>query len=116
MQINVTGANAVRAKLAQLQNELKENVDGAVEKRALKMVNDTRLSAPVKTSKLRNSINIITQDTKPMSRTYGTNVEYAQIQEYEHKSKRGFFRNNITKHKPLLQKDVQDAVKETFKG
>lgn len=116
MRIQVTGANAVRAEIAKLKQQLEENVDGAVEKRALMMVNDTRLSAPVKTSKLRNSINIITQDTKPMSRTYGTNVEYAQIQEYEHKSKRGFFRNNIQKHKPLLQKDVQDAVKETFKG
>ena len=116
VRVRLEGGHEVLAQLRSLQQQLEQNVDEAVEVRALKMINDTRTSAPVKTGKLRNSVNIISQDTKPMSRTYGTNVEYAQIQEYEHRTKRGFFRNNITKHKPLLVKDVKQAVDKTFKG
>lgn len=116
MRVQITGDMRVIAQIELLKAQLAQNVDDAVEQRALKMVNDTRISAPRKTGKLKNSINIISQDSKPMSRTYGTNVEYAQIQEYEHKSKRGYFRNNIQKHKPLLVKDVQEAVEKTFKG
>lgn len=116
MRVRIEGGREVIAQIEALKQALEQNVDEAVEQRALRMVNDTRTSAPRKTGKLRNSINIITQDTKPMSRTYGTNVEYAQIQEYEHKTKRGYFRNNITKHKPLLVKDIKKAVDKTFKG
>lgn len=116
MRIRIEGGAEVIAHINALKEQLKINIDEAVEVRALKMVNDTKVSAPRKTGKLKNSIQIITQETKPMSRTYGTNVEYARKQEYEHKTKRGYFRNNITKHKPLLQADVQKAIKKTFKG
>jgi ABC-type phosphate transport system ATPase subunit len=91
--------------------ELEQKVDEAVERRALLMVNDTKASAPVDTGKLRNSIDIIPQETKPMQRSYGTNVEYAIVQEYEHKTKKGFFRNNITKHEPLLKSDIRKALR-----
>jgi hypothetical protein len=46
-----------------------------------------------------------------MQRSYGTNVEYAMVQEYEHKTKKGFFRNNITKHEPLLKSDIRKALR-----
>jgi hypothetical protein len=112
----ITGVHEVTAEIRALMHKLEQNIDEAVEKRALKMVNDTRISAPRKTGKLKNSINIITQETKPMSRTYGTNVEYARKQEYEHKTKKAFFRNTIDRHKPLLKMDGRDAIKKTFGG
>lgn len=115
MRIKVTGADRFKKVSDAIQKQLVQEVDKAVEKRALKMVNDTRRSAPVKTGKLRNSINIITQESKPMSRTYGTNVIYARKQEYEHATKKAFFRNNVSKHAKLLQKDVAKAVKNAFK-
>lgn len=93
-------------------HDAEERVDKAVERRALLMVNDTKLSAPRLTGKLINSIDIIPQETKHMERTYGSDVEYARRQEYEHKEKKGFFRNNVAKHEPLLKQDIRKALRE----
>lgn len=111
MQFDILGIGKITKRINEIEDKLKKAVDDTIEVRALKMVNDTKMSAPVKTGKLRNSIDIITQDTKPMVRVYGTNVPYARRQEYEHKSKKGFFRNNVQKHKPLLLNDIKKAIK-----
>lgn len=111
MQFDILGLTKIGKRIKAIEQDLTRAVDEAVEVRALKMVNDTRADAPVKTGKLRNSIDIIPQDTKPMVRVYGTNVEYARRQEYEHKTKKGFFRNNVQKHKPLLLNDIKKAIK-----
>lgn len=115
IRVGIIGLKNVQDKIAKLNAEGKQKLDEVVERRALEMVNETRKRAPRLTGKLANSIDIIPSETKPLTRTYGSNVEYARRQEFEHKSKKGFFRKTVAKHRPLFFKDVRDFL-DTWLG
>lgn len=110
IKVGIIGLRNVQGKIQKLDIEGKQKLDEVVERRALEMVNETREKAPRLTGKLANSINIVQSETKPLTRTYGSNVEYARRQEYEHKTKKGYFRRTVAKHRPLFFKDVRDFL------
>lgn len=110
INIDLQGLREVRNMTEEVRNRLMDEVDAVTERRAMKLVNDARADAPRKTGKLANGLDIIDQHTEKGVRVIGTEVEYTQRQEYEHKTKKGFIRNNVNKHKPLYEQDIKDAV------
>ncbi len=110
IDVRIDGIPELKNMIEKDVRRLQEKIDLAVERRTLKMINETKAKAPVKTGKLRNSIDLLSQETELMQRAYGTNVEYARRQEYEHQTKKGFFRTTVAKHEPLLQKDIRQIV------
>lgn len=91
-------------------------VDEAVERRALLIVNDIKSNAPRLTGRLANSFDIVPQYTRLGERAIGSEIEYAQRQEYEHATKKGFVRNTVTNHEPYLENDLRDAVQRGLEG
>lgn len=116
IKVDLRGLADMRNMADEMYANVQTEVDNAVEKRALKVVNDIKTDAPRKTGKLANSFDIVDQYTKVGQRAIGTEVEYATRQEYEHATKKGFVRNNITKHEALLQQDLQEAVNKGTGG
>jgi len=110
IRIGIAGLRNVQSKIQRLDSEGRQKLDEVVERRALEMVNETRERAPRLTGRLANSIDIIDPETRPLNRTYGSNVEYARRQEFEHKTKKGYFRKTAAKHRPLFFKDVRDFL------
>lgn len=108
INVGIYGLAKVQSKIKSLPAEAKEKLDNVVEKRALLMVNETRNRAPKLTGKLANSIDI--KEKASMMRTYGSNVEYARRQEFEHKTKKGYFRKTVAKHRPLFFNDVNNFL------
>ena len=108
--VGLIGLNDVQAKIRSLPAKAKTELDGVVEKRTLLMVNESRERAPKLSGKLANSIDIIPSETRPMTRGYGTNVEYARRQEFEHKTHKGYMRKTIAKHRPLFFEDVRSYL------
>jgi hypothetical protein len=110
-RIRITGVDEVLRSLGQVgAQRLAEEIDGIVERNVLTMVNDARTGAPRDTGKLANSIDIVDQETKPMERTFGSDLPYAARQEYEHASKKGFMRKAIWNNRTPLRDEIKDAI------
>jgi Bacteriophage HK97-gp10, putative tail-component len=92
-------------------NELANELDGVVEKQSFETVNDVKANTPVDTGRLVNSIDVYEKPAK-MARIIGSPVEYATRQEYEHKSKKGFFRKALFKRRTLLRKEVEAIIQK----
>jgi hypothetical protein len=104
IRVGIIGLEKVQETIRKLPREANEKLDNVVEKRVLLMVNETRNRAPKLTGKLANSIDI--KQKFNLGRAYGSNVEYARRQEFEHKTLKGFFRKTVGKHRPLFFNDV----------
>jgi hypothetical protein len=109
-KVKATGMNdlldAVGRKGAR---ELTKELDDLTGKHALLMVNDAKQNAPYDTGKLQGSIDIY--DEELLSRTIGSDLPYAQRQEYEHKSKKGFFRKAIWRGRQPFRDAINSAIK-----
>lgn len=110
IKVGIIGLKDVQSKITKLPPEGKQKLDEVVERRTLEMVNETRKRAPRLTGKLAGSIGIKDSETRPLTRVYGSDIEYARRQEFEHKSKKGYFRKTVAKHRPLFFKDVRDFL------
>jgi hypothetical protein len=111
-RIRITGVDEVLRTLGRAGAEaLADEIDGIVERNTLSMVNDARQNAPRKTGNLANSIDIVDQETKPMQRTFGSDVPYATRQEYEHASKKGFMRKAVWNGRTPLRNEINDAIR-----
>lgn len=108
----VTGLDEVLRTLGRAGAEaLAEEIDGIVERNTFSMINDARQGAPRKTGKLANSIDMVDQDTKPMERTFGSDVPYATRQEYEHSTQKGFMRKAVWNNRTPLRDEINDAIR-----
>jgi len=116
IRVNLTGLNEVLANLEQIASDVPNEVDEAVERTALQMVNTSRQEAPRLTGRLANSIDIFPQDTKQGERTWGSDVEYARRQEYEHRTKSGYIRRSVTKHEGTFKTELENAVRRSIGG
>lgn len=116
LNINIRGLQDFTRMADATYTEVQEQVDRAVERRALLIVNDIKQDAPRKTGRLANSFDIVPQYTQKGQRAIGSEIEYATRQEYEHATKKGFVRNNIARHDPLLENDLRDAVNRGMGG
>lgn len=116
IRLNVEGLADFRHMADEMYNRTTAYVDEAVERRALLIVNDIKSNAPRLTGRLANSFDIVPQYTKLGQRAIGSEIEYAQRQEYEHATKKGFVRNTVTNHEPYLENDLRDAVQRGLEG
>jgi hypothetical protein len=91
--------------------EMANELDEVVEKQSFETVNDVKANTPVDTGRLVNSIDVYEKPAK-MARVIGSPVEYATRQEYEHKSKKGFFRKALFKRRTLLRKEVEAIIQK----
>lgn len=92
-------------------NALANELDGIVESNALKIVNQARENAPRRDGFLKNSINIYGKKVK-LVRTIGSDRPYAQRQEYEHATKKGYFRKALWGSREPFRRDIQNAIKK----
>jgi Bacteriophage HK97-gp10, putative tail-component len=107
--VKATGVDEVLRKLgAEGARELTKELDRIVEKHALKVVNEARNNAPIDTGALKNSIDIY--EKGELYRVVGSDRPYARRQEYEHKTKKGYFRKALWNEREPFRKDIKDAI------
>lgn len=102
-------AEAIR-QAGRMREQLINEIDADVEATMLLAINRSKSLAPVDTSRLRNSIMEVRQERRIMQRAYGSDVEYAQRQEYEHKTKRGYFRKALWEARTTLRDAVGRSI------
>lgn len=90
---------------------LENKLDKIVEANAIKIVNQAKENAPERDRNLKRSIHLYGRPAK-LKRTIGSNMPYAQRQEYEHKSKRGYFRRALWDGRQPFRTDIQNAIKD----
>lgn len=94
--------------------KLKKRIRTALEEGIHDMAEDSYEMAPRDTTALAQSIKASVTQENQMKWYYGSIMPYAQRQEYEHKSRRGYFRKSIAKNKVLIRDRMKYMVKDTF--
>jgi hypothetical protein len=113
MRVRVMGVDEVLKALGeQAARELAQQIDADVERAARQMANEAANNAPVDTGKLSSSIPKTVNRVEPMTWEFGSDVEYATRQEYEHKTKKGFFRKAVWNNREPLRKKIADTIKK----
>jgi hypothetical protein len=87
------------------------DLDKTVEKQALLTVNDAKENAPIRDGFLKRSIKLYGKPIK-LERTIGSNRPYAQRQEYEHATNKGYFRKALWTRREPFRKAIQDEIKK----
>jgi len=107
--VKATGVEEVLRKLgAEGAREFTKEIDQIVEKHALNIVNNARRNAPIDTGALKNSIDVYEEGE--LYRVIGSDRPYAQRQEYENKTKKGYFRKALWNEREPFRKDIKDAI------
>jgi len=111
-KVKATGVEAVLRKLgAEGAKRLADDLDIIVEKQALLTVNDAKENAPYKDGMLKRSIKLYGKPVR-LERTIGSNVPYAQRQEYEHATNKGYFRKALWKRREPFRKAIESEIKK----
>jgi hypothetical protein len=91
-------------------------VDDNLEEGIQAMAEGSYEMAPVDTTALRGSILASVTKLSRHHYMYGSTMPYAQRQEYEHETKRYYFRHSVLKEAPEIQSDIRSTVKRYFNG
>jgi hypothetical protein len=110
LRIKAHGIAEALKSAREIPRELIDGIDRETEKAALNIVNDARENAPHKTGALAQSIKIY--EKRKLARVIGSDRPYAARQEYEHKSKRGFFRKALYKAREPFRKAIEGVIKK----
>ncbi|WP_396583104.1 hypothetical protein ACFVP7_06835 [Bacillus sp. SG20033] len=110
VRISVEGLNRVVRGLDATQ--FVQEVDEETESQTLLMANESAEEAPVKTGKLRNSIIASPEKVATALWKYGSDVDYAKIQEYTHKTQSGFIRNVVWRNERVFRGKILRLVRE----
>ncbi|MEK3813141.1 hypothetical protein ACO0DA_20475 [Bacillus subtilis] len=110
VRISVEGLNRVVRGLDATQ--FVQEVDEETEAQTLLMANESAEEAPVKTGKLRNSIIASPEKVATALWEYGSDVDYAKIQEYTHKTQSGFIRNVVWRNERVFRGKILRLVRE----
>jgi hypothetical protein len=109
--IRISGIDDVLQNLGvQGARELQYDLDQVVERSARTMANDAAHNAPYKTGKLASSIPPSVEKLDEMHWQFGSDVEYATRQEYEHATKKGFFRKSVWSNREDFRLAIIEAV------
>lgn len=109
--VKVSGVEEVLRKLGeQGAKELAQEIDQVTERIVRTMANEAADNAPVKTGKLAASIPPSVGKVGEMKWQFGSDVEYATLQEYEHATKKGFLRKAIWDNREQFRQDVREVV------
>lgn len=96
----------------------KTPVANMVEKHARLQANTASNRAPVESGNLAGSIppSVKAFNGDKMGWSYGSKVEYAAVQEYTHKTKKGFMRKTMFEGEKPLVSDLEKTVQRTARG
>lgn len=114
VNIKARGIGKALESATEIPKELLEALDEETERAALNVVNDARINAPRDTGALKNSIKVY--EKRKLVRVIGSDRPYAQRQEYEHATKRGFFRKALYKERDPFRKAIERVLKKAGDG
>ncbi|MFU8688477.1 HK97 gp10 family phage protein [Rossellomorea sp. FS2] len=104
-------AEVMKALGAEGAKALEDRLDLIVEANAVKIANEAKENAPERDRFLKRSIKLYGKPVR-LERTIGSNMPYAQRQEYEHKSKRGYFRKALWSGREPFRSAIQNEIKK----
>lgn len=91
-----------------IDDDLAEGID--------RMAEQAYDNAPVETGALRSSILASVTKLSRHHYMFGSIMDYAQRQEYEHKTKGRYFERSWRKEAPEIQADIISTIKRTLNG
>lgn len=91
-------------------------VDDNLEEGVDRMAEQAYDNAPVDTGALRSSILASVTKSSRHHYMFGSQMPYAQRQEYEHKTKKAYFRRAIWHEAPEIHVDIASTVRRTLRG
>lgn len=110
--IKAMGVSEVMQKLgSQGAKQLAAEIDNIVEANAIKIVNEAKENAPILDGNLKRSIRLYGRPAF-LARTIGSDRPYAQRQEYEHATSKGYFRKAIWNGREPFRNDIQNEIKK----
>jgi len=107
--VSTRGVRDAIRRAGVVRNELVRALDNETDSASMRVVNEARVNAPRLTGQLANSIDIYEKAT--MRRVVGSDKPYAQRQEYEHASRKGFFRNALWKERSVFRKNIEKILR-----
>lgn len=108
--VKVTGVDEVLQKLgSEGAKELTKRLDDIVEANAIKIVNEAKNNAPYRDGHLKRSIHLYGRPAR-LKRTIGSNMPYAQRQEYEHKTHKAYFRKALWNGRTPFREDIRREI------
>ncbi|TCM89603.1 bacteriophage HK97-gp10 putative tail-component [Paenibacillus sp. BK033] len=110
LSFSVKGLDKALKSAKEIPQKLLKELDDETERAALRVVNDARTNAPVLDGFLRNSIKV--SGKKKLQRVVSSDRPYARRQEYEHPTKRGFFRKAMYKERITFREAIEDVLKK----
>jgi hypothetical protein len=110
INVKVKGLDKALQSAKEIPQKLLKELDDETERAALRVVNEARVNAPVRDSFLVNSIKVY--EKKTLLRTVGSDRPYAQRQEYEHPTKKGFFRKALYKERDTFRSAIENVIKK----
>lgn len=110
MSIHIIGLNRVLSALE--TDELVRNVANTTEAYTRKAANEAAREAPVDSGMLRNSITASPEKIDDTRWQFGSNVEYARKQEYEHATKKAFIRKAVWNNEEPYYQKIKGYVRD----
>jgi hypothetical protein len=110
--VKLNGLNSALRRMGDAKGELLQALGDDVEKGALNVVNQAAEDAPYLGGFLKNSIIASPREINTLTWEVGSDLPYARRQEYEHASKRGFFRKALTFERIKLRKRLESTLKK----
>jgi hypothetical protein len=109
--VRVTGVSEVLRRIGeQGARQLTQELDQVTERNVRTMANQAATNAPYKTGKLAASIPPSVEQIGDMDWQFGSDVEYATRQEYEHSVKKGFLRNAVWDNREQFREDIREVI------
>lgn len=113
LEVKVDGLEDVMDKFKNQASDAAKNVDNVTETYTRKMANESSSNAPVLTGDLRASIAASPRKLSEGLWEYGSDLEYARIQEYEHHTYYAFIRNSVwNNEQPYKDAAKREVLKE----
>lgn len=95
---------------------MKRNIDDDLEEGIEQMAETSHDMAPVDTGALKQSILASVRKISRHHYMYGSHLPYAQRQEYEHDTKKGYFRRSVYKEAPQIYSKIRTTIKRNLNG
>lgn len=115
IKFEVKGVEEAIRRAKATRDDLIRELGGTTERAALGVANEAASNAPRLHGFLRNSITSSPEKKDDLTWEVGSDLPYAQRQEYEHPSRKGFFRQALAKESPLFKKAIETVLKRVGK-
>lgn len=112
----ISGVEALQRQLGiSAAKRLKRRIGDDVLDGVERMMEEAHDNAPIDTGALKQSILASLRKDGDMNYIFGTMLPYGRRQEYEHKTKRFYFRRAIIKEAPLLHQKIGFTVRRVLR-